>query len=460
MKIIGGVFSFFALLILFKTNGAVSDSLVVEIKARNGNDLTLAYIDEFSSRYALALGINNMPKKYVIQDHHWKKDITYPIPDSIKKVSIVYEDNFWVLKTSDEKLNKFVNFEVCYRKSKDQITDIQFPFVKYNNSKGKILFKNDEERDSTINRVYDEKLAYLDEYSKINKMQLEQQDFWKTIIKYQRIQDLLFLLSYEEHDKTYLTKLLALRTEFVNDELLNYQFYKIGLGYLADLMDYYYFPNSNKLTTKYEVLKSEFTSNQRDFLMTTMLLNAKYGIADSTVSTAEYIAVLKDYYIICEKLSYKNQLVRVNQDINITNGDNLIKVNKIIIDFKEVIAKSRYTYVDFWASWCAPCLLEMPESMKLKSEFEKKGIKFIYVSIDDNQNSWRSAIKKIGLNENDNYLLPFGKESILGKKIQISTIPRYIILDENGDVVDKDAIRPSDKKIRLRLNNLLKNSLK
>lgn len=118
--------------------------------------------------------------------------------------------------------------------------------------------------------------------------------------------------------------------------------------------------------------------------------------------------------------------------------------------------KGQYTYVDFWASWCAPCRAEMPDSKKIKAAFEDRGINFIYISTDENPSAWEKAMKQLGLTPEDNFILPHGNESAIAKKHNIQTIPRYILLDKSGKTLSDDAPRPSDSKLTRMLEELLK----
>lgn len=50
--------------------------------------------------------------------------------------------------------------------------------------------------------------------------------------------------------------------------------------------------------------------------------------------------------------------------------------------------KGKVVYVDFWASWCAPCVVEMPASHALAAELKDKGVEFVYISLDTDRDKW------------------------------------------------------------------------
>ena len=120
------------------------------------------------------------------------------------------------------------------------------------------------------------------------------------------------------------------------------------------------------------------------------------------------------------------------------------------------IDKQQFYYIDFWASWCMPCKIEMPGSIALSRSYEKKGIKVLYLSIDENQESWKKATKQWGLKDQRNLLLTNPEASEIIRTFEVSAIPRYMIMDKEGKIINNDAPRPSDPKIREVFDELLK----
>jgi len=120
--------------------------------------------------------------------------------------------------------------------------------------------------------------------------------------------------------------------------------------------------------------------------------------------------------------------------------------------------KGKLIYVDFWASWCAPCRAAMPNSRALNQKYSDKGIVFLYVSIDKDLLEWMQSSKEEGLlldGENNLIALNY-PEAELYRNLNLSSIPRYLIYDKKGDLIYKNAPAPNSKQIAELLEKLLK----
>ena len=118
--------------------------------------------------------------------------------------------------------------------------------------------------------------------------------------------------------------------------------------------------------------------------------------------------------------------------------------------------KGKYIYIDFWATWCGPCIKEIPSLVALEKEYHGKDITFVSVSFDKDADlqKWKDFIGKRSMGD---VQLRADKKSneLISKTWNISTIPRFAILDREGKVVDANAPFPSSREIRPLLNKLL-----
>ncbi len=156
----------------------------------------------------------------------------------------------------------------------------------------------------------------------------------------------------------------------------------------------------------------------------------------NTIIENEKVAVLK--------VKEEKQKPKSSKD-KATGSPQLTDLTDKIFDFSKY--KGKVVYVDFWASWCGPCRKEFPFSKKMHeslSETEKEKIVFLYISIDDLAETWKNAVKTLELGDFENGFSPGGWGSEVVQKFNITGIPRYMILNKAGEIIEKDAKRPSN----------------
>ncbi|WP_284652655.1 TlpA family protein disulfide reductase [Flavobacterium terrisoli] len=118
--------------------------------------------------------------------------------------------------------------------------------------------------------------------------------------------------------------------------------------------------------------------------------------------------------------------------------------------------KGKYVYVDLWATWCGPCRAEIPSLKKMEETFHGKNIEFVSVSIDAEKDyeKWKTFVTEKQLTGTQLYAAKANQTEFV-KAFEVNSIPRFILIDPNGVVVDADAKRPSDPRLQEQLNKLL-----
>ncbi|QKX06589.1 TlpA family protein disulfide reductase [Aquimarina sp. TRL1] len=119
--------------------------------------------------------------------------------------------------------------------------------------------------------------------------------------------------------------------------------------------------------------------------------------------------------------------------------------------------EGKYAYIDVWATWCQPCLQELPYLKEVEKEYRAKNIHFVSISVD-NERAHEAWKKMVAAKEMTGVQLYGGKnyrkEGGFGSSYVIDGIPRFILLDKKGNIVSADAPRPSDPRLKDLLNSL------
>jgi thiol-disulfide isomerase/thioredoxin len=117
--------------------------------------------------------------------------------------------------------------------------------------------------------------------------------------------------------------------------------------------------------------------------------------------------------------------------------------------------RGRIAYIDVWATWCGPCIAEMPHLDTLVAAYSgSTTMAFLKISIDVNENAWQKKLKSqpnvVNLRAAE------GANSAFAKAYAIRDIPRYMIIDPNGKIVQVNAPPPSSPDIRKELDRLIR----
>ena len=310
-------------------------------------------------------------------------------------------------------------------------------------------------RDSALSVCYQKELKYLTEYNKSQTLLNPFKDYLEKYFYYKYLMEKskhLTLKSFAQNQipKSYKDSLIGLSQFLNHDDCLNMEMYRrFALNYL----DYLHFNlPANELLNH---ITKEFSGATKDFLLFSLLKN--FSSSKPDLLNANYSRFLT----ACNDTTYTQYITNLYDFINIkpiSSQKEILLTNGSILSFSDVIKKyqGRFIYIDFWASWCSPCVDEMPASSALAEKLIGKDVVFLYFSLDKNKNNWESAVKKLKLKPENNALLIGNFNSELAKRFKISSIPHYILIGKDGKVLNSNEARPSEAKLLLKINNLLK----
>ncbi|MCV6630158.1 MAG: AhpC/TSA family protein [Flavobacteriaceae bacterium] len=231
-----------------------------------------------------------------------------------------------------------------------------------------------------------------------------------------------------------------------------------------ELVRNYYIKESMAVVEKDSTLDSDvaflkaLASSKSDIIKNHLAYeSARYGITYTTdiesyfetfkkvATDSANIASIEDKY---------NRLLGLkagNVSPSFENYENFAGGTSSLSDFK-----GKYVYIDVWATWCGPCLAEIPALKKLEEDYHDKNIAFLSISVDNKKDhdAWKQMVADRELSGVQLYAdNSFDSDFI--KDYLIVAIPKFILLDPEGNIIDANAKRPSDAKIRSTFDAML-----
>ncbi|BAV07539.1 thioredoxin family protein [Filimonas lacunae] len=111
----------------------------------------------------------------------------------------------------------------------------------------------------------------------------------------------------------------------------------------------------------------------------------------------------------------------------------------------------KYVYLDIWASWCYPCRKEYPFLKELMGKVDANTVKVLSVSIDRTKFRWIGALQGYQMTEGTQWVVT---DTTFERAFDIDRIPRFILLDKQGKVLQYSMSRPSHAETLEYLNKL------
>lgn len=157
---------------------------------------------------------------------------------------------------------------------------------------------------------------------------------------------------------------------------------------------------------------------------------------------------------VIKKVAQKQELLKSKQKVRDENKISFVNaVNETFVEdlngkkvrLRTLFPENKITIIDCWASWCGPCIDQIPHIDEIEKEYKTK-VNFLYLSFDKDAIKWKDAINKYKSNSNNEYIIHNDFDSFFSGYFDLETIPRYILIGKNGaQVLDDNMIRPSDQ---------------
>jgi len=114
----------------------------------------------------------------------------------------------------------------------------------------------------------------------------------------------------------------------------------------------------------------------------------------------------------------------------------------------------KVVYLDFWASWCGPCMREVPYAKELKKRMAKEtDLVFLYISVDSDANAWRNTVVQQQI-QGVHLNVP-GFDHEVPQSFNLRGVPTFFIIGRDGKIIDNRPPRPSDPEIDRALKEAL-----
>jgi len=166
-----------------------------------------------------------------------------------------------------------------------------------------------------------------------------------------------------------------------------------------------------------------------------------YQKLKSIITNKEYLKLIEETY---------NKIKRIQKG-NISPTFEFFDVDSNLVKLEDL--KGKIVYIDIWSLWCLPCRKEIPYLEELEAKYKDNDIAFVSICKDDTRTRWRKSI--IASELNGIQLFAPDNNIAFFEDYMVDGVPRYILIDKNGYIIDSDAPRPSSKDIEELFNELL-----
>lgn len=185
-------------------------------------------------------------------------------------------------------------------------------------------------------------------------------------------------------------------------------------------------------------------NKKESFVFDVMTLQQKSGYLESnftpyTDNQLKWIKGKINHPFLSNYIIVENNDIKAKIEANKTkSGFTVNTVKKTegddLFDSMTAKFKGKVIYVDFWATWCGPCMQGIKEIASLKEEMKNENVVFLYITGPSSpEKTWNNNIPNI---KGEHYRVSEDDWNYLIQKFNISGIPHYVLVNKNGEVVN------------------------
>ena len=125
----------------------------------------------------------------------------------------------------------------------------------------------------------------------------------------------------------------------------------------------------------------------------------------------------------------------------------LTDLNDKEVKYEQLPLKGKLLFIDIWATYCPDCRKELPALEALQEDYKAEPIIFVSISVDRDKEAWKAMVKEKKLRGIHLYASPETKE-LFKELYDLRSIPRYMLIDEKGNIINANLPMPSDKNLK------------
>lgn len=317
-------------------------------------------------------------------------------------------------------------------------------------------FKTEEYLDFLTARK-DDALKHLIEYQQLNANVLSSS--FISFIETEIVFDWAYHVLAHGHIYRKIKDIQANYFDFLNgfnissDQIGNYSYRR----FLMALTDRLYLDTDQKgidpYSGQFDLAESRFHGLAKDFVQSEMISTgfAKKYIEETIPHYNQFIessqSEFQEKVVSAFEKSMQNAVGSQASNFKITNKEQeSISLNSL---------QGKTVYLNFWASWCQPCVKKMVQLQKIEKELDESNIKFVHISFDRSPSIWETTIKQYDF-KGIHALAIEGVNSDLAKAYGVRSIPQYFLIGKDGKFANKPTTNTFEE-LKKTLDRLSKN---